>query len=108
MKALQWSMTIPKVKQAAFVSWFNEIAGPVLGRFGAVNHELFKVVDQPVIGKKVVEENRFIERVYFNDDFDLPSYFTRVKADSEAWQLSRMYEAEFGAREIELRLLKDA
>lgn len=30
MKILQWSMTIPKDKQEAFLVWFKKIAGPQL------------------------------------------------------------------------------
>ena len=99
-------MTIPKDKQAVFIEWFKEIAGPTFGKFGATKHEMFKVSDQQLISKQLTEENRFIERVYFKDNFDVASYFTKVKSDPEAWSLSRMYESEFGARDIELKVLE--
>ena len=105
MKALQWTMTIPEDKQAKFVKWFKEIAGPALDGFGAIEHEIYQVADTQIVGRQITEQNKFIERVYFNDDFDIPSYFARVKADPEAWKLSRMYEQEFGATDIELRVL---
>ena len=100
-------MTIPKNKQVAFVKWFNEVAGPTFEGFGAKKHEIYKVGDKKVTERQKVENNRFIERVYFDDDFDIPSYFAKVKADPEAWKLSRMYEDEFGAMDIELRVLRE-
>ena len=107
MKCLQWTMTIPKKKQKDFLRWFKEVAGPNFAGFGAKKHELFKIIEKVVVGRQVVENDRFIERVYFNQDFDIPSYFVKVKADPEAWKLSRMYEAEFGAINIELRVLEE-
>lgn len=105
MKALQWSMTIPKNKQRAFIKWFNDVAGPLFAGYGAKKHELYKVEERRIVGKQIAEKDRFIERVYFDDNFDIPSYFTNVKANLEAWKISRMYEGEFGAKDIELRVL---
>lgn len=105
MKVLQWSMTIPKEKQKDFVVWFDKVSGPQLNKFGAVRHELFRVADIEVVGKQKVEKDRYIERVYFNNDFGIPKYFAAVKADPEVWKISRMYEEEFGASGIELRVL---
>jgi len=98
-------MTIPKEKQADFVKWFEEVAGPTLGGFGAKKHELFKVMEEQMIGRQLIEKDRFIERVYFDDNFDIPLYFSWVKENSKAWEISRMYEDAFGAKDIELRVL---
>jgi hypothetical protein len=100
-------MTIPKDKQNKFVSFFNETLGPTFQGFGAKKHELYKVADKPIVGKQLTEENRFIERVYFDEGFDLPTYFARVKENEEAWKLSRSYEEKFGATNIELRVLME-
>ncbi len=105
MRVLQWSMTIPEGKQKDFVEWFNKVAGPGLNKFGAIKHELYKVADNEVVGKQIVEKDRYIERIYFNDDFDIPKYFSAVKTDPEAWKISRVYEENFGASKIELRVL---
>jgi hypothetical protein len=105
MKILQWSMTIPKDKQKEFIQWFREIAGPTFAGYGAVEHEICRVEEKQIIGRQITEENRFIERVFFDDNFDIPDYFAKVKEDPEAWKLSRMYEQEFGATDIELRVL---
>jgi hypothetical protein len=105
MKVLQWSMTIPKGKQDDFVNWFRKVAGPTFASFGAKRHEIYKVEDKQIVGRQMVEKNRFIERVCFEDDFNIASYFAKVKADPEAWKLSRMYEDKFGASNIELRVL---
>lgn len=105
MKILQWSMTIPKRKQKEFIKWFHEVAGPILGGFGAKKHELFKVESKQVIGRQFVEKDRFIERIYFDDKFNIPTYFEAVKQNPEAWKISRGYEGKFSATNVELRVL---
>ena len=105
MQILQWSMAIPKGRQQAFIKWFDEVAGLKLGGFGAKGHELYKVEDRQVVGRQTVEQDRFIERVYFEDSFNIPDYFAKVKNDPEAYKLSRSYEEIFGATNIELRVL---
>lgn len=105
MRVLQWSMTIPKEQQRDFLKWFKEVSGPILGGFGARKHELYKVADKQVVGKQVVEKDRFIERLYFDGKFDIRSYFAAVKQDPQAWKISREYEAKFGATNIKLRVL---
>lgn len=107
MKVLQWSMTIPRDKQEEFVKWFHEVAGPTFTRFGAKSHQLYKVEDQEVIGRQFTETNRFIEHVYFDDNFDIPIYFENVRNDANASKLSRMYEEVFEASDIELRVLEE-
>lgn len=105
MKILQWSMTIPINKEPAFIKWFEETAGPTFEGFGAKKHELYKVENKQVVGRQTLEKNRFVERVYFEDNFDLPDYFAKVKNNPEAHKLSRSYEEVFGATNIELRIL---
>ena len=106
MKILQWSMTIPEEKQKDFVTWFNKIAGPTFSKFGAKKHELYKVEGEQVIGRQFIEKDRFIERVYFDDKFNISDYFEAVKQNPQAWKISREYEGKFGATNIELRVLK--
>ena len=98
-------MIIPKEKQKAFIMWFKSTAGPELGKFGALKHELYKVADSEIIGGQKIEKNQYIGKIYFNDNFDIPKYFSAVKNNPEAWKISRMYEEEFGATKIELRAL---
>ena len=106
MKILQWSMTIPKDKQKDFIRWFKEVAGPILGVFGAKKHELHKVEDKQAVGRQLAESDRFVETIYFDDKFNIPDYFEAVKQDPRAWKVSREYEGKFGATNIELRVLK--
>lgn len=108
MKILQWTMIIPEEKQKDFVKWFDKTAGPELGKFGAIKHELCRVADREIVGRQTVEKNQYVERVYFNDDFNIPNYFSSVKNDPDAWRISRMYELKFGAKEIELKVLYSA
>lgn len=105
MQILQWSMTIPREKQKNFLRWFKEASGPILGGFGAKKHELHKVEDKQIIGRQLVEKDRFIERVYFDDKFNIPDYFEAVKENPKAWKVSREYEGKFSATNIELRVL---
>lgn len=107
MLVLQWSMTIPVDKQKDFVKWFHETAGPTFQKFGAKSHKLYKVYDQEVIGRQLVEKDRFIECVYFDDTFDIPNYFERVRNDADANKMSRMYEEVFQASGIELRIFRE-
>lgn len=105
MKVLQWSMTIPSDEQTEFIKYFSEVLAPNFQKFGAKSHELLKIMDTQLIGKQTIEKDRFIERVFFDDDFSIPSYFAKVKEDPDAWKLSRSYEEVFGAQDIELRVL---
>lgn len=70
-----------------------------------LNFEQFRE-DKQIIGRQLVEKDRFIERIYFEDDFNIPTYFAKVKANPKAWKLSRMYESKFRAKDIKLRVLK--
>ena len=100
MKILQWSMTIPQNKQEEFVKYFNEVLAPNFQKFGAKKHELLKVLDTQLIGKQTVEKDRFIERVFFDDDFNIPSYFAKVK---EIQKHGNYHEVT--KRYLELRIL---
>lgn len=99
-------MTIPKEKQMKFITWFAEIAGPILGGFGANKHELYKVESKQTVGRQLVENNRFIERIYFDDKFNISSYLEAVEQNPKAWKVSREYEEKFDATNIELRVLR--
>lgn len=105
MKVLQWSMTIPSNKKLEFLKWFDEQAGPILGGFGAKGHEICVVEEKEIVGKQKTEKNSFIERIYFDNDFNIPDYFEQVKNNPKAWEISRQYEKKFGAKNIELRVL---
>jgi len=107
MKALQWTMTIPKDKQKEFEKWFKEVAGSKLNSFGAIKHEIYRVEEKLLVGRQVVENDKYIERVYFDNGFDIPKYFATVKADTKAWKESRKFESEFGARDVELRIVNE-
>jgi len=98
-------MTIPRNKQKDFLRWFKEVSGPILGGFGAEKHELHKVEEKQVIGRQFVEKDCFIERIYFDNKFNIPDYFKAVKENPKACKLSKKYEEEFGAINIELRIL---
>ena len=98
-------MTIPREKQRSFLRWFRTTAGPELTVYGAMKHELYQVSGKSLVGKQTIEEDRYIELVYFPDDFNIQHYFEKVKTDVYTWKLSRMYEKEFGAKNIELRVI---
>jgi hypothetical protein len=89
-------MTIPEKRQEAFVAWFKEKAAPAFEKFGAIKHGLYKEKNK----------NVFIERLSFVDCFEVKDFFAEVKADPEARKLSRMYEGDFGARNVELKILE--
>lgn len=99
-------MTIPPDKQRKFVIFFNQKLKLDLNKFGAIKHELYKIKNVPVIGRQIIETNRFIERIYFRDDFNIPDYFSAVKSNPETYKLSRTYEEIFRATNIELKVLE--
>ncbi|MFC1790682.1 hypothetical protein ACFLZP_04340 [Patescibacteria group bacterium] len=105
MKVLQWSITIPKQKQPEFINYLEKVLGPTWKKFGCQKHEIYKVADKASVGKQKTERNRFIERLYFNNDFDLKTFFASVRKDEEANRISRSYEEVFGATNIQLRIL---
>ena len=61
--------------------------------------------DKRIVGRQIIEANRFIERAYFEENIDVSVYFAKVKEDPKAWKLSRMHDGEFGATDIELKIL---
>ena len=77
------------------MAWFKEKAAPGFEKFGALKHELYK------------EEKRdvFVERLFFIDCYEVKDFFAEVKADPKAWKLSRMYEKDFGAKDVRLKVL---
>ena len=105
MKILEWSMTIPKSKQESFVKWFNEVSKDAFSCFGAKKHELYKIEDKEVLGIQTIEKNRFVERIYFDNEYDFTNFFRRVKSNPVTRHLSRMYEEDYGATNIQLRVL---
>ncbi len=105
MKAIQWSMTIPTEKQEDFVKYSQNVLKPTWQRFGCKRYECHKVVGEKIIPKQIAENDKFIERLYFEDDFDVVGFFSAVKKDENANKISRSYEELFGARDIELRVL---
>ncbi|PIV62540.1 hypothetical protein COS12_01970 [Candidatus Roizmanbacteria bacterium CG01_land_8_20_14_3_00_33_9] len=105
MKILQWSMTIPKMNQRAFLKCSREEISSTWKKFGCIKYELLKVENKPLVGKTVLEQDRFIERLYFGDSFNIPSFFEKIRKSPKAWKLSRKYEGKFGAHGIELRIL---
>jgi hypothetical protein len=96
VKVLQWTITIPAGRQEAFETWFEEKGSEGFEKFGALKHELYRER-----GK-----NKYVERLFFVDSFDTKDFFAKVKADPKAWQLSRMYEGEFEAKDVEMKVLE--
>ncbi len=105
MKVLQWIMTIPKEKQKDFKEASKGLFGPMWKKFGALDYKCFKIGDKKLIGRQTIESDRYVEQLYFDDSFDIPNFFTQVKEDKEANKISQKYEKEYGAHNIELRML---
>ncbi len=106
MEVLQWIMTIPKDKQSAFVSFYNQTMRPIWLRFGAVKCDLFKTFREKVAGESYFPEEQFVETLYLQKDLTAKEFFEKVKADPEAWEISRQYEKQFGATNIVMRVLQ--
>jgi hypothetical protein len=103
MKAIQYSMCIPKDTQDGFIDYAKKVLGPTWEKYGCKKYECYKVLDQRVAGRQTIEQDRFIERIYFDDDFDIQSFFKTIK-DKEP-EKARSYENTFRAYQIELRIV---
>ena len=107
METLQWTMIIPKDKQSAFISFYDQTMRPIWLRFGATKCELFKSSREKVAGDNHFPEEQFVEILYLKEGLTAKEFFEQVKADPEAWKISRQYEKQFGARDIVMKVLKN-
>jgi hypothetical protein len=98
-------MVVPRDKQEDFRKYSVKTLGPTWKKFGCQRYELYKVNDQPFIKRLVLESNRFVEQLMFNDETDIAEFFRKVKNNPDANKISRSYEEIFDATNIELRLL---
>lgn len=96
-------MSIPKDKQRNFIEYSKKVLGPTWKKYGVKKHECCQIAEKTVVGRQLTEQNRFIERLYFEDDFDIPNFF-KVAREKEL-EKTKSYEEKFGAYSIELRIL---
>jgi len=106
MEVLQWTMTIPKNKQDEFVSFYNQTMRPTWIKFGATKCELLKTFRKKVVGENDFLEEQFVETLYLKKGLTAEGFFEAVKAVPEAWEISRQYEKQFGAKDIVMKVLK--
>lgn len=97
-------MTIPVDKQEAFVEYCRMVLGPTWKKYGVKKHECYRVAEKAVVGRQMTEENRFIERLYFDDNFNIPNFYKEARQNEP--EKVRSYEEQFGASQIELRILE--
>lgn len=105
MEVLQWTMMIPQKKQKEFIKFYRKTLGPNWKRFGAIKFELYRLDREKISGQNSYPRDTFVERLYLRKGISSKSFFERVKADSEAWELSRSYEKTFRAKDIVLQVL---
>jgi len=98
-------MTIPSEKQKEFIKYSQKVLAPTWVKFGCLKYELHKVEENKTVERQLIEKNRFIERLYFADDFDVSGFFESVRKNEEAFRISKSYEDKFGAKKIVLRIL---
>lgn len=106
MEAIQWTMAIPKDKQNKFVRYYDQTMRPTWIRFGATKCELFKTFREKVAGENNFPEEQFVEILYLQKGLTAKDFFEKVKASSDAWEISRQYEKQFGAKDIVMKVLK--
>jgi len=105
MEALQWTMTIPQDKQSAFISFYNQTIRSTWLKFGAIKCELFKTLREKVTKDNYFPEEQFVETIYLKEGLTAKEFFEQVKANPEAWEISRQYEKQFDARDIVMKVL---
>ncbi|MBU0976292.1 MAG: hypothetical protein ABIE03_05525 [Patescibacteria group bacterium] len=105
MKAIEYIMSISKETEAEFLKYVKEVLGPTWKKLGCQKHEIYKVTDKAIVGRQIVEQDRFIERLYFGDDFDISRFYSEAR--KKYLEVVRSYEDMFGVYQIELRILKE-
>jgi len=96
-------MSIPKDRQKDFISYAKKVLSPTWKKYGCKKHECYQVAENAVVGRQITEQNRFIERLYFEDGFDISNFY-KVTKENEL-EKTKSYEGQFGAYWIELRIL---
>lgn len=96
MKIVQWSMTIPANLHQDFIQHSQTALKPTWTKFGAVDYKLFKSETNP---------DKFIEQLFFPNNFDPQLFFQKVKSDPEAAKISQSYEQQFHATNIEKEII---
>ncbi len=96
-------MSIPKDRQKDFIDYAKKVLGPTWKKYGCRKHECYQVAEQVVVGKQITEQDKFIERLYFDDDFDIPSFYKITK--EKELEKAKSYKNKFGACRIEVRIL---
>ena len=104
MKIIQYTFSIPKDKQKAFIQYAKSVLAPTWEKYGCRKYELVKVKDQEIINKQIIEQNRFIERLYFNNDFNFNDFYQNVREHDP--DIAKSYEEKFNVRNIQLKVLE--
>lgn len=103
MKIIEYRYTIPLDKRDEFLEYAKSTLKPTWQKHGCKKYELSVVSSSVYVGRQIVEEGAFIERLYFEDDFDLKNFYNdALTYDKEK---TRAYEDRFLASSIELRVL---
>ncbi len=93
MKVVQWSMTVSNNLHQEFIEYSQNVLKPTWFKFGAIDYRLFE------------GENKFIEQLFFPEDFNPEEFFAKVKSDPKANEVSKSYEQHFQATNIQKEVL---
>jgi len=104
MIIIQYTLSIPEKKQAGFIRYSKEVLLPTWKKYGCKRYECVKVEDEKLVDKQIQEQNKFVERLYFGDDFDIRKFYDKARRNDP--EITRAYEKKFNAQQIELRILK--
>jgi len=104
MIIIQYTLSIPREKQTDFIRYSREVLAPTWKKYGCKRYECAKVEDQKLVDRQALEQNRFIERLYFENDFNIRKFYNDARQNDP--EITKAYEVKFNARQIELRILK--
>ena len=104
MIIIQYTLSIPKDKQANFVKYSKETLAPTWKKYGCKRYECVKIEDKKLIDRQTQEQDKFIERLYFEDNFDICAFYDKAKKNDA--EITRAYEEKFNAQQVELRILR--
>ena len=104
MIIIQYTLSIPKDSQAEFIQYSKDVLAPTWKKYGCIRYECAQIEEQQIVGRQVIESGRYVERLYFNDDFDILNFYHTTR--EQVPEVTKAYETQFGAHHIELRILR--
>jgi len=104
MQIIEYRYRIPKEKREEFLKFAESTLKPTWQKYCCMKYELSTVSSEQIVGRQIFEEGSIVERLYFEDNFDLNQFYKETLENES--DKTKSYEEKFGATDIELRILR--